>query len=109
MRAVGSFDGPIPEYEPYMLEGDFRSDGRKDVAVIVTVGGKAPEGTLLIFDAPFPNANRPAFTGKVGSLRGVALFKSPKGPWPVVGEFESEACVYMPAGKTYVADCAPDD
>lgn len=107
MRTVGSYDGPVPDYEPYMLVGDFRSNGQLDFAAVVTRGGKQPEGILLIFDGPFPETGkRSAFRGKIGKLEFLAVVKSPKGPWPVVGRLESEGCVYRPRRNIYAMDCS---
>lgn len=106
MRTVGTYDGPTPDYDPYTRVGDFRHNGQLDFAVVVIDGKQQTEGTLLIFDGPFQGeAKRPAFVGGIGHVPRVAIFKSPKGPWPVVGEFESEGCVYLPRKATYIMDC----
>ena len=106
MRTVGSFEGPIPDYDPYTRVGDFRHNGQSDFAVVVIDGGKQTQGTLLIFDGPFQGeGKRPAFVGRIGQVSRTAIFKSPKGPWPVVGEFESEGCAYLPRKGTYITDC----
>jgi hypothetical protein len=107
MREYGGWGTPIPDYQPYVLTGDFRRNRRSDFAVIVTRidGSYNGQSSILIFDGPFRKGSNPRYVGGVGSLKQTALFASKSGGVPIYGHFESEGCLYKPTPKSYAEDC----
>ena len=108
MREVGPWGKPIPDFEPYMLAGDFRGNGQSDFAVIVRKNSTDDgTGTIVIFDGPFDRTavKRPAYIGRLNAIKHMALFQSQEKGWPIFGLFESEGCLVRPRGRTYVMDC----
>ena len=111
MRQEGSFGRPIPNYEPYVLVGDFNGKGRQDFAVILvsSTGKNSPSGVLAIFNGPFLSADQsPDFVENEGAITHRALFQTQQERYLLIGPFESEGCVYLPAGKGYKEDCAEE-
>jgi hypothetical protein len=107
MRVSGSWGEPFAGYEPFVLRADFNKDGNADFAVLV-VGQRTNDITLMIFNGPFSKTSKePAYSERLDlqGLGGVGLFLTQKEHWPLIGPFESEGCVYEPAGATYKEDC----
>jgi hypothetical protein len=53
-RESGPWGVPIPDFEPYLLVGDFRGNGQSDFALVVKGNDmNLAGGTLVIFDGPF--------------------------------------------------------
>jgi hypothetical protein len=106
-RAHGTWGTPIPDYQPYILTGDFRRNHQSDFAVVVTRidGSYNGVSSILIFDGPFRRGSDPKYVGSVGLLKHVALFASKDRGLPLYGEFESEGCFYKPTPKSYAEDC----
>jgi hypothetical protein len=110
VRTNGPWGESVPDYEPYMLVGDFRKNGQSDLAVVVTkIEASNAEGMLVIFDGPFRRANKqPAFIGSVGALAHEALFLTQQDKIPIFGAFGSEGCVFRPDRRVYTKDCGSD-
>jgi len=98
---------PVPDYHPYIVTGDFNSDGATDFAVVLVEGAKSTHNfTLLVFNGPFGSkAASPAFMESGLNLRYQGLFFGPPRPKPyrlVVGPFESDnTSILVPQGRTY--------
>lgn len=106
------FDGyggdwkPVPDYHPYIVNGDLNSDGISDFAVaVVNRSRKTRRFTILVFNGPFRSADiAPAFIEANVNLERTGFFYGPPRPKPnrlVIGEFESEGLILVPKGKTY--------
>jgi hypothetical protein len=96
---------PVPNYHPYIVIGDFNSDGIEDFAVGVVSRSKPNDFTLLVFNGPIESSNlAPAFVGSGLDLRHSGLFYGPPRPKPyrlLMGHFESEGTILVPHGRTY--------
>jgi hypothetical protein len=108
MKAGYGPDWPgVTDYHPYVVTGDFNSDGVGDFAVVVIDQSKSKENfTLLIFNGPFGSTHAsPAYTESNLNLRYEGLSFGPPRPKPyrlVVGPFESDnTWILVPNGRTY--------
>jgi hypothetical protein len=107
MREVGPWGVRIPDFEPYILVGDFRGNGQSDFAVVV-MGNDVSDQWVVIFDGPFERGTsfEPAYFGRhAGPIKHLALFQTKQYGWPILGPFDSEGCLYKPHGRTYTKDC----
>jgi hypothetical protein len=98
---------PYPDYHPYVVTGDFNSDGVGDFAAVVIDRSKTAKNfTLLIFNGPFGSKPPvPAYFESGLDLRGQGMSFGPPRPKPyriVVGPFESDnTWILVPKGRTY--------
>jgi hypothetical protein len=95
----------IPDYHPYVANGDFNGDGQIDFAVAVIRTNGTRKFTILVFNGPIKSPDdSPSFVDSDSNLRGIGFFYGPPRPKPyrlVVGAFESEGYVLVPKGQTY--------
>lgn len=82
MRKLSETRPQQPDYNPYMVVGDFNGDGAADFAVVLIDGDKptgagARRHVLLVFNGPFnKGAKAPAFEANV-DMADYALFYFP--------------------------------
>jgi hypothetical protein len=113
MRMDGEGGQPMPQYEPYILRGDFNGDGEEDFAIMLareTEDG-APGGVLAIFNGPFGGygSSPSAAEFKFAFRKYLALFARQDDGHLLMGQFESEGCAYEPRGAGYDAECGDDN
>jgi hypothetical protein len=96
-----------PDYHPYVVTGDFNSDGVTDFAVVVIDHSKPRNNfTVLIFNGPFGSKPvAPAYSESGLDLRRQGMSFGPPRPKPyrlVIGPFESDnTWILVPKGQTY--------
>jgi len=98
---------PYPDYHPYVVTGDFNSDGVTDFAVVVIDSSKVTNNfVLLVFNGPFGSKPKaPAYSESDLHLRNQGMSFGPPRPKPyrvVIGPFESDnTFILVPKGGTY--------
>jgi hypothetical protein len=98
---------PVPDYDPYTVEGDFNDDGSPDFAVILidTRRQKAPHA-LVIFNGPLRPSSKPALFLRDLDMESAGLYYW--GPKPfrlVIGPFESDdISTFQPHRRTYTLE-----
>jgi hypothetical protein len=106
---------PYPDYHPYVVTGDFNSDGVRDFAAIVIDRSKSAKNfRLLVFNGPFgAKPIAPDYSESNLDLRGQGMSFGPPRPKPyriVIGPFESDnTWILVPKGHTYTVQVNEDD
>jgi hypothetical protein len=104
-----------PDYHPYVVTGDFNSDGVEDFAAVLIDRSKTAKNfTLLIFNGPYGSKpSAPAYIESGFDLRGQGMSFGPPRPKPyrvVVGPFESDnTFILVPKGHTYKVQVNDDE
>jgi hypothetical protein len=94
----------LPNYHPYYMVGDFRTDGTEDVAVgVILLQHPDKFRVLIIHGAPAtaPSA-KPFLSPELGLHQGL-FFGTPRPkPWRlIVGPFEAEGATFDPVPSGY--------
>jgi hypothetical protein len=106
MRRAGPSGQPMPNYEPYVVVGDFNGSGHTGFAIILISRTNAQSSVLAIFNGPFVSSDQPAaFVREEGEIAHRALFQTQEEHYLLVGPFWSEGCAFVPAGNTYKEEC----
>ena len=97
-----------PGYHPYYVRGDFNGDGAPDIAVGVTKQSTPREFSAVILDGI---GSSKAYVSGAMPL-GLGLFFGPPRSAPyrlLVGQFESEGCIFVPkATGSYDVNCSEE-
>ena|ERR1700722_7426699 len=94
----------VPDYHPFYIVGDFRSDGTEDMAIGV-IAQQHPEKfrVLIIHGVPIKRHTAKTFLGEELDLRQGLFYGFPRPkPWRLlVGPFESEGVTFEPTHDGY--------
>jgi hypothetical protein len=99
----------IADFHPYQVVGDLNGDDHVDFAVVLK---NQTEFALAVFNGPVTAGEDAAFREPIKNMTCAGLFFGPPRSKPhrlVVGPFESEGRVLIPAGTGYKWGEASDD
>lgn len=103
-KGSAGFGTPEPDYNPYLVVGDFRGNGQSDFAIVLQDLSNNND-VLVVFDGPFGGKyNSPAFIKNDMDIADYALFFSPQAKSYGIGiaQFNADIAIHLiPSHKTY--------
>jgi hypothetical protein len=110
LRKGSATDTPEPDYNPYLVVGDFRGNGQVDFAIVLNDLSRRENNyldyeVLVVFNGPFHGKDKsPAFIQNNMEMADYALFFSPQAKRFGIGiaQFNADIAIHLiPTHNTY--------